>query len=200
MLLCLLTAVGQNCSDLVTSRFQALVNRSISRTCLRCVDGNMMADSSTLWDTPYGVVSQIANTAPELFELVDGVLVLLDPMQLLEDGDNSYEVTCTAGTFEYSSRGGSRAWKRGVLFLCGQTTPISKPHPVIINALYRNTDNVVLSLKWILTSGGWRNCVPVLDHQGQASRSDQLYHYNEPYHVIHCNTYRLANSQTRSGH
>ena len=42
--------------------------------------------------------------------------------------------------------------------------------------------------------------VPVLDHQGQASRSDQLYHYNQPYHVIHCNTYRLANSQIRSGH
>ena len=93
--------------------------------------------------------------------------------------------------------------KGGVLFLCGQTTPISKPHPLIINALYWNTDNVhiiVLSLKWILTSGGWRNCVQVLDHQGQASTSDQLYHYNQPYHVIHCNTYRLANSQTRSGH
>ena len=100
----LLAAVAQNCSDLVTidaSHFQALVNRSISRTCLRCVDGNMVTDSSTLWDTPDGVISPNGNPAPELFELVDGVLVLLDPMQLLEDGDNSYEVICTAGTFEY---------------------------------------------------------------------------------------------------
>ena len=97
--------MAQNCIDLVTidaSRFQALVNRSISRTCLRCVDGNMMTDSSTLWATPNGTVSPTGNPAPELFELVDGVLVLLDPMQLLEDGDNSYEVTCTAGTFEYN--------------------------------------------------------------------------------------------------
>ena len=104
-MLLLLAAVAQNCSDLVTidaSRFQALVNRSISRTCLRCVDGNMMSSSSTVWDTLDGTVSPIANTAPELFELVDGVLVLLDPMQLLEDGDNSYEVTCTAGIFEHN--------------------------------------------------------------------------------------------------
>ena len=105
MLLYLLAAVAQNCSDLVTidaSRFQALVNRSISRTCLRCVDGNMMADSSTLWDTPDGTVRASSNPAPGLFELVDGVLVLLDPMQLLEDGDDSYEVGCTTGTFDYS--------------------------------------------------------------------------------------------------
>ena len=33
-------------------------------------------------------------------------------------------------------RGGSKARKRGVLFLCSQTTPISKPHPLIINTLY----------------------------------------------------------------
>ena len=97
--------MAQNCNDQVTidaSRFQALVNRSISRTCLRCVDGNMMTDSSTLWDTPGGTVSPTGNPAPDQLELVDGVLVLLDPMQLLEDGDNSYEVVCTAGTFEYN--------------------------------------------------------------------------------------------------
>ena len=83
MLLYLLAAVAQNCSDLVTidaSYFQALVNRSISRTCLRCVDGNMMSDSSTLWDTPDGVVLAGTNPAPDQFELVDGVLVLLDPI------------------------------------------------------------------------------------------------------------------------
>ena len=97
--------MAQNCNDLVTidaSRFQALVNRSISRTCLRCVDGNMMSDSSTVWDTPNGTVRASSNPAPGLFELVDGVLVLLDPMQLLEDGDNSYEVACQGGTFEYN--------------------------------------------------------------------------------------------------
>ena len=101
----ILTAIAQNCSDLVTidaSHFQALVNRSISRTCLRCVDGNMMTDSSTLWDTPGGTVSPTGNPAPDQLELVDGVLVLLDSMQLLEDGDNSYEVTCIGVTFEYS--------------------------------------------------------------------------------------------------
>ena len=98
--------MAQNCNDLVTidaSRFQALVNRSISRTCLRCVDGSMMSSSSTQWDTPNGRVAASSNPAPDQFELVDGVLVLLDPMQLLEDGDNSYEVSCTDGvTFEYN--------------------------------------------------------------------------------------------------
>ena len=101
----LLAAMAQNCNDLVTidaSRFQALVNRSISRTCLRCVDGNMMSDSSTVWDILNGIVSTSSNPAPDQFELVDGVLVLLDSMQLLEDGDNSYEVTCIGVTFEYS--------------------------------------------------------------------------------------------------
>ena len=66
MLLCLLAAVAQNCSDLVTidaSRFQALVNRSISRTCLRCVDGNMMTDSTSVWDTPDGRVAASSNPA-----------------------------------------------------------------------------------------------------------------------------------------
>ena len=51
----------------VASRFQALVNRSLSRTCLRCVHG---------WDTLKGTVSVSASpAAPE--SIVGGVLVLL---------------------------------------------------------------------------------------------------------------------------
>ena len=43
-------------------------------------------------------------------------------------------------------RGGSRARKRGVLILCSKTTPISKPHPLIINTLYCMTSSQLIKI------------------------------------------------------
>ena len=92
---------AQDCSELITisaSDTEVLVNRSSSRTCLQCVDSNMMPDSNTIWILPDGgLLTDSSNPAPGLVELVDGVLVLLDPMQLLEDGDNAYQVDCHTG-------------------------------------------------------------------------------------------------------
>ena len=58
----------------------------------------MMPDSDTTWSfSNGGFLTGSYNPAPGLVEWVDGMLVLLDPMQLLEDGDNAYEVDCTIG-------------------------------------------------------------------------------------------------------
>ena len=72
-----------------------LVNRSISRTCLQCVDEGMQSYSGTVWVLPRGrTLSSTSNPSPEELQLLNGMLVLLHPMQLLVDGNNAYSVAC----------------------------------------------------------------------------------------------------------
>ena len=92
---------AQDCNDLVTitsSDAVVLVNTSISRSCLQCVDGSMVFDSATTvwminWDT-------VSYSTPGVEE-VAGVLVLLDPMQLLMDGGVTLE--CVGIYVEYTN-------------------------------------------------------------------------------------------------
>ena len=83
--------VAQDCNDLVTitsSGTDVLVNTSISRFCLQCVDGNMVFDpNNTIWEINRATV---IDSTPGVDE-VAGVLVLVDPMQLLMDGGVTLE-------------------------------------------------------------------------------------------------------------
>ena len=78
--------MAQDCNDLVnitSSDTVVLVNTSISRFCLQCVNGSMVFASDTLWIINGDIVTD-PTPAPEVVQ-VAGVLVLLDPMQLLMD-------------------------------------------------------------------------------------------------------------------
>ena len=92
--------MAQDCNDLVTitsSDTVVLVNTSISRFCLQCVDGSMVSDPNTVWAIDRDAVT---DSTPGVEE-VAGVLVLLDPMQLLMDGDVTLDCTGVSNDVHY---------------------------------------------------------------------------------------------------
>ena len=94
--------MAQDCNDLVTitsSGTDVLVNTSISRFCLQCVDGNMVFDPNTVW----GINGDTVIDSTPGVEVVAGVLVLLDPMQLLMDGDVTLECTGVSNDAAYTN-------------------------------------------------------------------------------------------------
>ena len=63
-----------------------------------CVDASG-ALPITVWRLPGGgVLTSTVNPALDEVELQDGMLVLLNPMQLLMDGGDSYDVACAVST------------------------------------------------------------------------------------------------------
>jgi hypothetical protein len=97
----LCTGVAQDCSEVfnITSPrgVELLVNTSISPYCLQCLDNNMMPHSDTIWlgSGQTTVITPI----PGVVDVVNGVLVLLDPMVLIMDGQSgSYTLTCQSGS------------------------------------------------------------------------------------------------------
>ena len=86
---------AQDCSEtfnITGDRQIVLVNRSISHLCFQCLyDG--VSYNTTIW-TVKGVFVSDDTSAPGV-EVVNGVLVLLNPMTLFMDGQsNGYEVDC----------------------------------------------------------------------------------------------------------
>ena len=97
----LYTGAAQNCSEVLnitSGDVELLVNTSISPYCLQCLDTNMVSHSDTQWAVPgRGDVA-----IPGVAEVVNGVLVLLDPMALIMDGQSGYTVQCASGVlFSY---------------------------------------------------------------------------------------------------
>ena len=72
---------------------ELLVDTSISPYCLQCLDGSGMGDTDAVWFERGGVTSDL----PSDVEVVNGVLVLLDPMGLIRPGRRGYTVTCQSG-------------------------------------------------------------------------------------------------------
>ena len=91
---------AQNCSELVnitSEDVELLVDTSISPYCLQCLDGSGKALPNTVWFLPNG--SRITPTSD--VEVVNGVLVFLDPMALIMPGRRGYTVTCQGGPLRY---------------------------------------------------------------------------------------------------
>ena len=61
---------------------ELLVDTSISPYCLQCLDGSGVALPDTVWFLPDG---RIVTTTSDV-EVVNGVLVLLDPMAIIRPG------------------------------------------------------------------------------------------------------------------
>ena len=78
---------------------EVFVNRSISRTCIQCVD-NMTILPTAIWIiNNREVISPSENPIPSEVELENGVLVLLNPMDLITDGaSNRYTLQCDGVT------------------------------------------------------------------------------------------------------
>ena len=94
------TGAAQNCSELVditSGDVELLVDTSISPYCLQCLDGSGVAHNDTLWFLPDGSIV----TPTSDVEVVNGVLVLLDPMALIRPGRGGYEVICLSGRLQY---------------------------------------------------------------------------------------------------
>ena len=104
MILChAFTGTAQNCNDVVNITAitrEVFVNRSISRTCIQCVDGNMTILSTATWIiNNREFISPSENPIPSEVELENGVLVLLNPMDLITDGaSNRYTLQCVGVT------------------------------------------------------------------------------------------------------
>ena len=83
------TGAAQTCSELVniTSGYvELLVDTSISPYCLQCLDGSGVTLPDTVWSLPDG--RRVTPTSD--VEVVNGVLVLLDPMTLIRPGRGGY--------------------------------------------------------------------------------------------------------------
>jgi hypothetical protein len=79
--------------NITSGGVELLVNTSISPYCLQCLDNNMMPHSDTIWlgSGQTTVITPI----PGVVDVVNGVLVLLDPMELIMDGQSGgYTVEC----------------------------------------------------------------------------------------------------------
>ena len=104
MILChAFTGAAQNCNDVVNITVitrEVFVNRSIRRTCIQCVDDNMTILSTATWIiNNRELISPSENTVPSEVELENGVLVLLNPMDLITDGaSNRYTLQCDGVT------------------------------------------------------------------------------------------------------
>ena len=104
MILChAFTGTAQNCNDVVnitTITREVFVNRSISRTCIQCVDDSMTILSTATWIiNNREVISPSENPISSEVELENGVLVLLNPMDLITDGaSNRYTLQCVGVT------------------------------------------------------------------------------------------------------
>ena len=93
---------AQNCSEVVNINItsedvELLVDTSISPYCLQCLDGSGKALPNTVWFLRNG--SMITPTSD--VEVVNGVLVFLDPMTLIMPGQRSFTVTCQGGPLQY---------------------------------------------------------------------------------------------------
>ena len=94
------TGAAQNCSELVditSGDVELLVDTSISPYCLQCLDGSGKALPDTVWFLADGRIV----TPTSDVEVVNGVLVLLNPMTLIRPGRGSYSVTCQGGALRY---------------------------------------------------------------------------------------------------
>ena len=84
---------AQDCNEtfnITHSRQRLLVNRSISHLCFRCLSDDV-SHSTTAWVSGGNLIE---DSTPGV-EVVNGVLVLLNPMTLFMDGQsNAYEVEC----------------------------------------------------------------------------------------------------------
>ena len=104
MILChVFTGAAQNCNDVVNITAitrEVFVNRSISRTCIQCVDDNMTILSTATWIiNNRDVISPSENPIPSEVELENGVLVLLNRMDLITEGpSNRYKLQCVGVT------------------------------------------------------------------------------------------------------
>ena len=95
------TGAAQNCSELVnitTYNVPLLVNTSLSPYCLQCLNGSGVALPDTVWFLPDG--GNVTTTSD--VEVVNGVLVLLDPMTLIRPGRHGYTVTCQGDPLRYN--------------------------------------------------------------------------------------------------
>ena len=85
------TGAAQTCSELVnitSGDVELLVDTSISPYCLQCLDGSGVALPDTVWFLPDGSIV----TPTSDVEVVNGVLVLLDPMTLIRPGRQLHSV------------------------------------------------------------------------------------------------------------
>ena len=83
--------------DITSGNVELLVDTSISPYCLQCLDGSGVAHNDTLWFRYDGR----GVTPTSDVEVVNGVLVLLDPMALIRPGRRGYEVICQSGRLRY---------------------------------------------------------------------------------------------------
>ena len=96
---------AQNCSEVVNINItsedvELLVDTSISPYCLQCLDGSGKALPNTVWFLRNGsMITPITPTSD--VEVVNGVLVFLDPMALIMPGRRGYTVTCQGGSLQY---------------------------------------------------------------------------------------------------
>ena len=94
------TGAAQNCSELVnitSGGVELLVDTSISPYCLQCLDGSGVALPDTVW---FFLDGRIVTPTSDV-EVVNGVLVLLDPMALIRPGRGGYTVGCQSGPLRH---------------------------------------------------------------------------------------------------
>ena len=75
---------------------ELLVDTNISPYCLQCLDERDVALPDTAWSYDGKNITSTSDV-----EVVNGVLVLLDPMGLIRPGRRSYTVTCQGGPLRY---------------------------------------------------------------------------------------------------
>ena len=83
--------------NITSGDVELLVDTSISPYCLQCLDGSGVTLPDTVWFLPDG--RRVTPTSD--VEVVNGVLVLLDPMALIRPGRTSYSVIFQSGPLRY---------------------------------------------------------------------------------------------------
>ena len=76
------------------------MDTSISPYCLQCLDGSVV-DTDAVWFFPDERGGVTNSDLPSDVEVVNGVLVFLDPMALIMPGRRGYTVTCQGGSLQY---------------------------------------------------------------------------------------------------